>query len=177
MRFNWRIKKFGKTLFFMYSDTQTCEGIGSLVLDSNNLHYPFFDIEKCGLNEAKSGLVKIQVSYGLPDIAITSDKERSFHGLCFAQVKWTDYLRMQLDLLDMGLLDYNFFYWTVFKNMGTIRTGFKQNRSALKIVDFLYSYPVPYPARIRRVIYDTGLQKRGLTVFLGKHGKIIWGND
>ena len=164
-------------MFFMYSDTQTCEGIGSLVLDSKNFHYPFFDIEKCSLEEAKKGLSKIQVSYNLPDIAITSDRDCSFHGLCFEPAKWTSYLRMQLDLIDMGLLDYNFFYWAVFKNMGTIRTGFKQNRPAPEIVDFLYSYPVHFPTKIRRVIYDTGLQKRGLTVFIGENGKIVWGDD
>ena len=39
----------------------------------------------------------------------------------------------------------------------------------------LESYSVPIPVQFEKVIYDTGIQKRGLTVFLGERGRIIHG--
>lgn len=178
MRFNFRPKvKIGNrefTIFIMISDTQTLEGITSLL--PNGLHYPFFDIENCSLSKAEFELGKIQVSYDLPNIYLTSDMDGSYRSWCFGEIEWTDYLRMQLDLIDAGILDYNFFYWTVKSSKGTLRTGNKKNRPAQKLVSVLESYPVPFPVQIEKVIYDTGVQKRGLTVFLGEKGKIICGD-
>jgi hypothetical protein len=176
MRLNYRIRKFGYTLFIMLSETQTLEGITSRVIGKEGKHYPFFDIENCGQIQAEIGLGKIQVSYGLPDIFITSDKKRSFRAYCYAQVKFTDFLRMQLDLLDAGLLDYNFFYWTVFQGKSTLRTSCK-NRPPQEVVSVLKSYSVPIPKTIEKVVYDTGIQKRGISILLGENGKIISGDD
>ena len=47
--------------------------------------------------------------------------------------------------------------------------------SLKKIVSVLESYPVPIPVQFEKVIYDTGIEKRGLTVLLGKGGKILNG--
>jgi len=177
VRFNFRIKKkIGNrefTVFIMVSETQTLEGITSLL--PNGLHYPLFDIEKCTLEEAENGLMKVQISYGLSDIFITSDIERSYRAFCYTQVKFTDYLRMQLDLLDYGLLDYNFFWWTVNKSKATLRVSNKKNRSKQKPVSVLESFYVPVQNLREKVIYDTGIEKRGLTVFLGEKGRVIHG--
>lgn len=175
MRFNLRIKKFGYTFFMMISKTQTLEGVTSLL--PNGLHTPFFDIENCSQIKAENILRILQSKYHLPDIFLTSDIERSFRAWCFAQVKYTDYLRMMLDLLDAGILDYNFFWWTVKQGKATLRISNKMNRPSQKLVSVLKSYSVPisetaYP---ERVIYDTGVQKRGLTVFLGEGGKVKHG--
>jgi hypothetical protein len=177
LRFNLRIKKFGHTLFIMLSETQTLEGITSQVMGKEGKHYPFFDIENCRKIQAEIGLGKVQVSYGLPDIFLTSDKEASYRGWCFAEVNFTDYLRMQLDLLDDGLLDYNFFYWTVFQGKSTLRTSCKSKRPLQKVVSVLKSYSVPIPKTVEKVLYDTGIQKRGISILLGENGKIIFGDN
>ena len=175
MRANFRVKLFNYNMFFMLSHTQTIEGITSLL--PNGLHNPFFDIEGCSLEKAEFELGKIQVSYGLPDIYLTSDIERSFRSWCFGQVKFTNYLRMQLDLIDAGILDYNFFWWTVKQSKATLRLSCKRNRPKQECISVLKSYSVPFQdlGLRERVIYDTGVQKRGLTVFLGEGGKIIHG--
>ena len=181
MRANYQIKKFGHTLFIMLAHTQTLEGVTSLIPNSNNLHMPFFDIERsnstsnCLLNKAENELRKLQSKYWLSDIFITSDKEGSYRAWCFSQVKFTDYLRMMLDLIDVGILDYNFFWWTVNKSKATLRVNNKVNRPKQEIISVLKSYPVPIPEKCERVVYDTGIEKRGLTVFLGNGGKIIHG--
>jgi hypothetical protein len=181
MRFNLRIKKFGYTLFMMLSKTQTLEGIPSKVIGKEGYHYPFFDIEKhskiVSLEEVKIGLGKIQTSNNLSDFYITSDKEGSYRAYCFSEIKYTDYLRMQLDLLDAELLDYNFFWWTTNRSEGTLRVSNKKDRPKQKVVSVLESYFVPIPKRMKKVIYDTGIEKRGLTVFLGEKGKIIKGDN
>jgi hypothetical protein len=176
MRLNFRMKKFGITFFVMLSHTQTLEGVTSL--QSNGKHIPLFDIENCSLNEAENALRKLQIFYALSDIFITSDFERSFRAWCYCHVTYTDYLRMMLDLLDAGLLDYNFFWWTVKQSKSTLRVSSKRNRSNQKLVSVLESYSVPIPKisdSCEKVVYDTGIEKRGLTVFLGEGGKIING--
>lgn len=177
MRVNFRLKiKIGNrsiTVFFMLSETQTLEGVTSLL--ENKLHMPFFDIENCSLNEAENTLSELQFKYRLSDIFITSDKDRSYRAWCFCQVKYTDYLRMMLDLIDAGLLDYNFFSWTVKQSKATLRVSNKANRPKQEIVSVLDSYSAPIPKSVEKVIYDTGIEKRGLTVFLGEGGKIIHG--
>jgi hypothetical protein len=80
---------------------------------------------------------------------------------------------MQLDLLDMGLLDYNFFWWTVKQGKATLRVNNKVGRAKQETVSVLKSYSVPFPKSVEKVVYDTGIEKRGLTVFLGEGGKII----
>ena len=180
MRFNYRTKiRIGNrefTFFVMLSNTQTLEGITSQVVGEEGKHYPFFDIEKCSLEQAEDGLMKVQTSYGLSDIFITSSAERSFRAWCFSEVKFADYLRMQLDLIDMELLDYNFHWWTQQKGKGTLRVSNKKNRPSQEIVSVLKSYSVPIPTKVEGVIYDTGIEKRGLTIFLGEKGKIIRGD-
>ena len=157
----------------MYSDSQTLEGITSLL--PNGKHYPLFDIDGCTLEETENGLMKVQISYGLSDIFITSDYDKSFRAWCYTQVKFTDYIRMQLDLLDMGLLDYNFFYWTVNKGKATLRVNNKKNRPKQELVSTLHSFYVPVQLLREEAIYDTGTEKRGLTVFLGEKGRVIHG--
>ena len=101
----------------------------------------------------------------------------SFRGWCFGEVKFTDYLRMQLDLLDAKLLDWNFFYWSVNKGEATLRANSKRNRPKQELVSTLYSYPVPVPNKFNGVFYDTGVEKRGLTVFLGEKARVLRGDN
>lgn len=171
MRFNVRIKLGNITAFLMLSSSQSLEGVTSLQEDG--LHTPFFDVENCSLNECVCALKELQISYNLSDVFVTSDLDRSFRVWCFCHVKYTDYLRMQLDLLDTGILDYNFYWWTVKQGKSTLRTGCKAGRDRQKVVAFLPSYAVMFPKKCEKVLYDTGIQKRGLTVFLGEGGKII----
>ena len=184
MRWNYRIKKrIGNrtfTFFVMFSESQTLEGTTSKVIGKEGYHYPFFDIEKpneiLSLEKVEYELGKIQVSYGLPNIHIRSDKGGSYRTYCFLPVKFTDYMRMQLDLQDAGILDWNFLWWTMFKGKGTLRVNNKKNRPKQELVSTLHSYSVPIPKeKVERVFYDTGIEKRGLTIFLGEKGRIIHG--
>jgi hypothetical protein len=64
-------------------------------------------------------------------------------------------------------LDWNFFYWTVTRGKATLRTNNKKNRASQRVVSVLKSYPDSFPSSCEKVVYDTGLAKRGLTVLLG----------
>jgi hypothetical protein len=166
----FRIEKFGITLFVLISHTQSLEGVTSLQED--DLHTPFFDIDNCSLDDAVSSLEELQITHNLSDIFVTSDKERSFRVWCFCHVNFSDYLKMQLELLDKKLLDYNFFWWTVKQGKATLRTSSKRDRPIQKVVALLPSYEVPIPDTCERVVYDTGLDEKGVAVFLGNGGKI-----
>lgn len=52
---------------------------------------------------------------------------------------------MQLDLIDAGILDYNFFWHTVRLIKGTLRLSDKVNGPKQEIVSVLKSYPVSNP--------------------------------
>jgi len=168
------------TFFVMVAETQTLEGITSQVIGREGYHYPLFDIERpreiLSLELVERELGKIQVSYGLSNIHIRSDKQGSYRAYCFTDVRITDYMRMQLDLIDAGILDYNFFWWTVNKSKATLRINRKKSRPKQELVSTLHSYSVPIPDKFDTAFYDTGVQKRGLTVFLGEKGKIIVGD-
>lgn len=165
----------------MVSETQSLEGITSKVIGRDGYQYPFFDLErpheKLPLEYVERELGKIQVSYGLPDVFLNSDKEGSYRGYCFGEVKNTNYLRMQLDLIDARILDYNFFWWTVNKGYSTVRANNKHNRPKQQLVSTLHFYSVPIPERFHHALYDTGLDTRGFTAFLGDKGRILWGNN
>ena len=170
MRFNLRIKKFNHTVFLMISESQTLEGVTSL--QSDGKHIVLWDLENCSLKQAEITLSKVQKKYCLSHIFIVSDKGRSFRAWCFSKVDFRTYLQI---LLVTDYLDWNFFYWTVKRGKATLRTTNKKNREPQKIVSVLESYPIPIPETWEKVVYDTGIEKRGLTVFLGERGKIIHG--
>jgi hypothetical protein len=167
----------------MISETQTLEGIKSKVVGRKGYHFPLFDIERprgerLDIEDVERELSKIQVSYGLPDIRIFSDKLGSYRSFCFGEVRFTDYIRMELDLLDAGILDYNFFWWTINKGYSKLRMGPKKDRPKQECISTLLSYPVRFPEeKISIECYDTGIVKRGLTTFLGEKGRILWGNE
>ena len=54
------------------------------------------------------------------------------------------------------------------RKKATLRTNSKKGRAKQKIVCVLWSYPVPILMKqIERVDYDTGVEKRGLSILLG----------
>lgn len=173
MRVNFRIKKFGITFFAMLSNSQTLEGVTSLQKDGK--HIILFDSkDNCSLELLKEKFREIQNKYGLSDIGIFSDKEGSYRVWCFTKVDFVTFLRILLDAYDF--MDWNFFWWTVKRGKATLRADRKKNRPAQKIVAFLSSYSVPIPEVCEKVVYDTGIQKRGMSIILGESGKIIRGN-
>jgi len=162
MRFNFRIRKFNKTLFMMYSDTQTLEGVTSLL--RNGKHIIMWDLEGCSQEQAEETLRKVQSSYSLSDIFIFSDIERSFRPWCFSQVDLNTFLKI---LLDTDYVDPLFFYHTVKRKKATLRVSNKKNRPKQEVVSVLQSYSMPIPEEVEMVIYDTGIEKRGLSILLG----------
>ena len=138
------------------------EGITSLQSDGN--HIVMWDLENCSLQQAKKTLLEVQINYGLSDIFIASDTEESFRGWCFSKVDFKTFLKI---LLDTKFLDWTFFWWTVKRGKATLRVSKKENRSSQEIVSVLYSYYVPIPESVEKVVYDTGVEKRGVSILLG----------
>jgi len=165
LRWNFRIAKFGHTFFMMFAKTQTLEGVTSLL--KSGKHIVMFDLEDCTLKQAEETLRNVQEKYDLSDIFIVSDKERSFRAWCFSFVELKTFLKI---LLDVDYLDYNFFYYTVKRRKATLRLSNKKNRPKQELVSVLKSYPtlIPDENEVERVIYDTGIEKRGLSILLGE---------
>jgi len=162
MRLSFRFRIGSTTVFFMVSSTQRLGGVLSRADPEKQFHYLFFDMENCSLEECERQLRQVQVRYRLPDIYIVSDHSLSFHGYCFAVVPRKYMLHI---LTDPALenIDQNFFLWTVVRGEATLRMCLKQDRPPQQVVSVLPSYPVPIP-ELERVVYDTGLVKRGVAV-------------
>jgi len=162
-RVYFRMKKFERVLTICFAHVQTLEGITSLL--PNGKHILLWDIEDCTLKECKETLRKVQKKYDLSDIFIVSDAERSFRAYCYNQVDFKTYLKI---LLDTDYLDPIFFEYTVRRKKATLRTNSKKGRPKQKVVAVLFSYSVAFPkGKVERVIYDTGVEKEGLSIILG----------
>lgn len=162
-RVYFRMKKFERSLTICYAHVQTLEGITSLL--PNGKHVIFWDIEDCSPKEKDESLRKVQVSYSLPHIYIVSDIERSYRAYCYLQVDFDTLFRI---LRDTKYVDPIFLDYTWKRKKATLRTDQKKNREKQKIVSVLESYYVPIPKdKAEKVIYDTGIEKRGLSIILG----------
>jgi hypothetical protein len=162
MRLNFRVKIVNITFFAMVAKTQRLEGVSSLQKDGK--HIVMFDLENCSLVQAEKTLRRIQRKYHLSDIFIVSDVEKSYRAWCYSKVGFVTFLKI---LLDVKFLDWNFFYWTVKRGKATLRTSTKKGRQPQRVVSILKSYYAPIPNSCEKVVYDTGLMKRGFTVLLG----------
>jgi hypothetical protein len=164
MRVNFRFKIANFTIFVMLSKTQTLEGVTSLQKDRRR-HIIMWDLEKSNLKEIEKTLKNVQRKFHLSHIYVTSDIEGSYRAWCYSRVDFVTFLKILLDSIE--ILDWNFFYWTVKRGKATLRTSNKKNRIPQRVVSVLLSYPMPIPTSCERVVYDTGLTKRGFTVLLG----------
>lgn len=165
MRLNLRIKIGNYTLFGMISKTQRLEGITSKVENQKRLHYIFWDLENCTLDEVKYTLTTVQHDFALGDIFITGDIERSYRAWCFSERDFQTLLHI---LLHTEYLDYNFFYWTVQRSYATLRTSNKQNREPQKILAVLKGFEkTRIPNKFLAVNYDTGIEKKGVLIKIG----------
>jgi hypothetical protein len=163
MRFNFRLKIGTLTLFFMLSQTQTLEGVASKV--GRDEHMILWDMEGCTLDQATETLATVQYKHRLGDIFLVSDAEGSYRGWCFSRRPWKEYLTI---LLDTEYLCYNFFHWTVRRGQATLRTSSKLGRPHQRVVAFLSGYEqTAVPQTLTHVLYDTGFEKRGVTVKVG----------
>ena len=165
-RFNLRVKIESLTLFFLISKTQTLEGITSL--QSDNKHIVMWDLENCTLKKIKKTLKEIQNIYNLSNIFIVTDNDTTYRAWCFSKVDFDVYLHILVDCLP--ILDYNFFYYTVMRKKATLRTSSKKGRPKQRLACVLPSYVCPFePDKIvERVVYDTGLEKRGISLLIGE---------
>ena len=165
MRFNFRVVLANITFFVMFSNTQTLEGVTSL--QSDGKHIIMWDLENCVLEQIINLLRKIQSSYSLSDIFIVTDNDKTYRAWCFSKVTFDVYLHILVDSLP--ILDYSFFYYTVKRKKATLRTSSKEGRPKQRIVCVLKSYPCPIQSNsvVERVVYDTGLEKRGISLLLG----------
>jgi hypothetical protein len=77
-------------------------------------------------------------------------------------------------LLDSEYLDRNFIGYTLGRGEATIRIGKKWGRlNKQKMVAVLESYFLPIPKEYERVLYQTGLVKKGMEFHLGKQEVIV----
>ena len=162
-RIFFRIKKFGLNFTFCFAYIQTLEGITSLL--PNGKHIILWDLDGCSLEEAKKTLRDVQRQYNLSDIFIVSDMEGSYRAFCYTQVDFNTYLKI---LLDTKFLDWNFFDYTVRRKKATLRVSKKKGRPKQRIISALLTFYVPIPKeKIKTAIYDTGVEKEGLSIILG----------
>ena len=163
-RLNILLKLGSFTFFAMISKTQSLEGVCSRVSKDKHggKHIILLDLEGASLEKVVEALRKVQLSYGLGDVWLVSDAPKSFRAWCFSVRPWTTYLRIMLDLIDSGVLDYNFYFWTVKRGEATLRTSNKQGRPPQQVVAFLRGYEeTAIPDKLTRCLYDTGIEKRG----------------
>lgn len=150
----------------MIAQTQTLEGVISLQTDGS--HIVMWDLENCTVEEAKKVLEKVQRKYCLSHIYVTSDVEKSYRAWCFSKIDFQTFLKILVECL--SILDYNFFYYTVKRKKATLRTCCKKGRTPQKVVCVLKSYyrTVPFGnCAVEKVVYGTGLEKRGISLLLG----------
>jgi hypothetical protein len=162
LRFNFRLKLANLTLFLMASHTQALEGVTSIQQDGT--HKIMWDLDKCTLKQATTTLRKVQKKHCLSNIFIVSDAEGSYRAFCYNRVNFKHFLKV---LLDTDFIDWNFFYWTVSRGKATLRTSSKKGREPQKVVKVLRSYPAKFPSSCLRAHYETGVNKRGMTLLLG----------
>jgi hypothetical protein len=164
MRINLRAIFANFTFFLMVSQTQTIEGVTSLQKDEK--HTVMWDLD-CTLEEATPKLKEIQAIYDLSDIFVLTDNDKTYRAWCFKKVDFNTYLHILVDSLPV--LDYSFFYYTVKRQKATLRTGCKKGRPKQWVVCVLKSYTVPIQVdgTVERVVYDTGVEKKGISILLG----------
>ncbi|OGH06788.1 MAG: hypothetical protein A2W22_06145 [Candidatus Levybacteria bacterium RBG_16_35_11] len=161
-RFTFKMNMGCLSCLFLLAKTQRLEGITSLLL--NGKHIVLADIEDCSLEEAEKELLYVQQKYSLSDIFIVSDRDRSYRAFCYSQVDYKTLLKI---LLDIPHLDMVFFNYTVKRKKATLRVSNKKDRQKQELVSVLKSYSAPIPDEVEKVIYDTGIVKKGIQISLG----------
>ncbi len=162
MRFNFRIKVRGWTLFGMLAKTQTCKGFTSLIKNVgsvlNNVHYAMWDLEGASLKNVILELTYIQQKYDLGEIWITGEhqKLKSYRAWSFKPISFRELIAI---INDTQYVDYLFFKYTVIRGKATLRYSQKVNRPPQKILYRIEGKVYPLPETMERVIYDTGIVK------------------
>lgn len=160
MKINVRIKVGNITLFFMVSQTQTLTGVTNKL--GPNKFFLMWDLENCSLNQATKTLQTVQKNYGLSTIFVVSDHPKSYRAYCFSTVTFPKFLEI---ICATEYCDWNFIRWSVVRAEATLRTSQKQGRPKQKLVAVLESHKiVPIPKMCKRVVYDTGIEKKGKTI-------------
>lgn len=162
MRLHLRIKLHNLTVFGMLSSTQRLFGITNKI--GKDKYFILWDIENCTLDECLKSLGRIQLRHHLGEIFITSDKERSFHAWCYNIVSFRKFLSI---ICDTKYCDWNFIRWSVARGQATIRTSQKKNRPKQRLVATIWGKHNPIVQNPLRVIYDTGIDKRGKVFTFG----------
>jgi hypothetical protein len=179
-RFYFKINKpnlFGNkglSLAVSFAISQNLKGITNTALDDDlkptGKCYPFWDMEKCTLDQCCNALEKVQKKYDLSNIYILSDLVKSYRAYCWGQVVFRPcYLKI---LLDTEYLDPLFFTYTDKRGEATLRGNNKLGRQPQKIVAVLQSYFVPFPKHYKTVDYATDVSKKGVKIVLGNGGYV-----
>lgn len=165
-RFSIKIAKhfgnYGFSLLFLFALTQRLHGIASLL--PNGMHFILADVENCSFEQVVEEAKYVQQKYGLSNMYIYSDTERSYRVFCYSIVDFKTLLKI---LLDFKHLDMIFFSYTVRRKKATARISKKKDRPSPKLVKVLESYPMPFPKQVQEVFYDTGIVKKGISFSLG----------
>lgn len=162
MRLHLRIKLHNLTVFGMLSSTQRLYGITNKI--GKDKYFILWDMEDCTLEECLNELNKIQYIHSLGEIFITSDHERSFHAWCYNIVNFRKFLSI---VCDTKYCDWNFIRWSVVRGQATIRTSQKKNRPKQRLVATIWGKHNEIVQSPNRVIYDTGIDKRGMVLQIG----------
>lgn len=165
-RFTFKMTKhfgnYGFSILFLFAFTQRLHGITSLL--PNGMHFILVDFENCSFEEVVEESKYVQQKYGLSNIYIYSDAERSFRVFCYSIVDFKTLLKIILDFKHSDMI---FFNYTVRRKKATARISRKKGRPLPKLVKVLESYFLPFPEQVQEVFYDTGIVKKGIAFSLG----------
>lgn len=168
-RVNFRATTNLFTFFGMIARSQKLEGVTTQVFDDKGKptknHYVFFDLEGTTLKIIKKILKRIQQKYGLSNIFITSDNNKTFRGWCFSIVSFDTLLKILIDCKE--IVDFGFVQYTFKRKEATLRLSQKEGRPLQNIVAVIESFSVPFPKVMKHVVYVTGCEKKGSTIDIG----------
>lgn len=102
----------------------------------------------------------MQLKYNLGKIEVISDKEGSYHAVCFTIVDYPTLLKI---LANSDGVDVGFLQWTARLGQAAIRLSPKKDRGKMRLVHTLEGRSEPIPEKLKAVQYDIPLS-RGVTI-------------
>jgi hypothetical protein len=165
-RFTFTLDVWNMSVILSVVMTQWLNGVTSLIPKTKGLHIILVEFDDISLQKVIEALITVQDDYGLSNWYVFSDKEGSYRAFCFTIVTFP--LLMHI-LVDTNYVDKVYVGYTWNRGKATLRTSRKWGRLAKQeLVAFVESFFEPVPKPYERVLYQTGITKKGIEFHLGE---------